>query len=67
MAEPFHGVKVTEKLKGVIPFIEVFSAIIGLVGTSPLGKKDEILVVRNWEKLLKSLENQKKHQQSTEP
>jgi phage tail sheath protein FI len=52
MAEFFHGVKVTEKLKGVIPFVEVPSAIIGLVGTSPLGKKDEIFVVRNWDEAL---------------
>jgi len=55
MAEFLHGVKVKEKLKGVIPFIEVLSAVIGLVGTSPLGKKDEIIVVRNWDDALEKL------------
>ena len=54
MAEFLHGVKVKEKLKGVIPFVEVPSAIIGLVGTSPLGKKDEIFVVRNWDEALET-------------
>ena len=55
MAEFLHGVKVKEKLKGVIPFIEVLSAVIGLAGTSPLGEKDEIIVVRNWDDALKKL------------
>jgi len=52
MAEFLHGVEIQSKNKGVIPFVEVPSAIIGLVGTAPQGEPWKIHTVRNWDDVL---------------
>jgi len=44
-----HGIKIKSKNKGVIPFVEVPSAIIGLVGTAPEGEPWKIHTIRNWD------------------
>jgi phage tail sheath protein FI len=47
-----HGVEVISSNKGVIPLVEVPSAIVALVGTAPKGEPNKIHQIRNYDEAL---------------
>ncbi|WP_457640494.1 phage tail sheath family protein [Persephonella sp.] len=58
MAQFLHGVDIQGKNAGIIPFVEVQSAIIGLVGTAPQGEPWKMHEIRNWDDAVATFGNE---------